>query len=31
VVGHVETGWGGEQVWVVEQLEGGLGGVGNGI
>jgi hypothetical protein len=29
---HVETGWGGEEVWHVEQSEGGWGwGVGNGI
>jgi hypothetical protein len=25
------VGWGGEEVWDVEQLEGGRGGVGNGI
>jgi hypothetical protein len=28
---HVETGWGGEEVWDVEQSEGGWGGVVNGI
>ena len=29
---HVETEWGGEEVWDVEQLEGGWGGgAGNGI
>jgi hypothetical protein len=27
----VETGWGGEEVWDVEKLEGGCGGAGNGI
>jgi hypothetical protein len=27
----VETGWGGEEVWDVEQSEGGWGGAGNGI
>jgi hypothetical protein len=26
-----ERGWGGEEVWDVEQLEGGWGGAGNGI
>jgi hypothetical protein len=28
---HVEMGWGGEEMWDVEQLEGEWGGVGNGI
>jgi hypothetical protein len=28
---HVEMGWGGEEVWDVEQLDGGWGRVGNGI
>ena len=28
---HMETRWGGEEVWDVEQLEGGWGGAGNGI
>ena len=28
---HVEMGWGGEEVWDVEQLEGGWGGAGSGI
>jgi hypothetical protein len=28
---HAVMGWGGEQVWNVKQLEGGWGGVGNGI
>lgn len=28
---HVETGYGGEEVWGVDQLEGGRGGAGNGI
>jgi hypothetical protein len=28
---HVETGCGGEEVWDVEQLEDGRGGVANGI
>jgi hypothetical protein len=28
---HVETGWGGEEVWDVEQMEGIWGGMGNGI
>ena len=27
----METWWGGEEVWDVEQSEGGWGGVGNGI
>ena len=27
----MEMGWGGEEVWDVEQSEGGWGGVGNGI
>jgi hypothetical protein len=27
----MEMGWGGEEVWYMEQLEGGWGGVGNGI
>jgi hypothetical protein len=28
---HVETRWGGKEVWNVEQLEGGWGGAENGI
>ena len=28
---HVEMGWGGEEVWDVEQLDGRWGGAGNGI
>ena len=28
---HVEMGCGGEEVWDVEQLEGGRGGAGNGL
>ena len=28
---HVETGWGGEEVWDVDQLKDGRGGMGNGI
>jgi hypothetical protein len=28
---HVEMGWGGEEVWDVEQSEGGWGGAENGI
>ena len=28
---HVEMGWSGEEVWDVEQSEGGWGGAGNGI
>ena len=28
---HMETGWGGEEVWDVEQLEGGWEEVGKGI
>jgi hypothetical protein len=28
---HVETGWRAEDVWDVEQTEGGWGGAGNGI
>jgi hypothetical protein len=28
---HMEMGWGGEEVWDVEQSEGGWGGKGNGI
>jgi hypothetical protein len=28
---HVEMGWGGEEVWDMEQSEGGWGGAGSGI
>jgi hypothetical protein len=28
---HVETGWGGEEVWDVEQSEGGCGGMEYGV